>query len=315
MLKIRTNDQIFDVEGGWFRARWHYSFDMYQDPEYTSFGTMRVFNDDRLIPGAVWPMHPHRDIEGLTYVVEGQFRHEDNVGGSPGPLPAGSVQRMTLGSGAYHSEQNASETQPMRFIQSWIMPAEHGLTPSVEQRVFTIEDRTDTLLKAISGDGGDAERASPRPRRNQVNHRARGGSVRDRFPDQLGDVEYEIGLRLRRIGRRPYLAHTHADGVAEMEDGAHDLPTPGRVDASVPVPLEHDARSVLGLDHSTNVGPNGSRGTHAVSGDAQVSLGSTQISPATSWASARSWPATRTATASAPGMRSTTSTGAPMVRP
>ena len=155
-LKIRRDDQISDVDGRWFRARWHYSFDTYRDPEYTSFGTMRVFNDDRLVPGAVWPMHPHRDIEGLTYVVEGLFRHEDDVGGAPGPLPAGSVQRMTLGRGAYHSEQNASETEPMRFIQIWIMPAERGLPPGVEQKVFTTEDRTDTLLKAISGDDGDA---------------------------------------------------------------------------------------------------------------------------------------------------------------
>jgi redox-sensitive bicupin YhaK (pirin superfamily) len=155
-LKIRRDDEISDVEGGWFRARWHYSFDTYRDPEYTRFGTMRVFNDDRLVPGAVWPMHPHRDIEGLTYVVEGMFRHEDDVGGAPGPLPAGSVQRMTLGSGANHSEQNASETEPMRFIQIWIMPAERGLAPGVEQKVFARQDRTDTLLKAISGDGGDA---------------------------------------------------------------------------------------------------------------------------------------------------------------
>jgi quercetin 2,3-dioxygenase len=155
-LKIRRDDQISDVDGGWFRARWHYSFDTYVDPQYTSFGTMRVFNDDRLVPGAVWPMHPHRDIEGLTYVVEGLFRHQDDAGGAPGPLPAGSVQRMTLGRGAYHSEQNASETEPMRFIQIWIMPAERGLPPGVEQKVFTTDDRTDTLLKAISGDDGDA---------------------------------------------------------------------------------------------------------------------------------------------------------------
>jgi quercetin 2,3-dioxygenase len=84
------------------------------------------------------------------------FRHQDDVGGPPGPLPAGSVQRMTLGSGANHSEQNASQTEPMRFIQIWIMPAERGLEPGVEQRVFTTEDRTDTLLKVISGDGGQA---------------------------------------------------------------------------------------------------------------------------------------------------------------
>jgi quercetin 2,3-dioxygenase len=155
-IKIRRDDQISDVEGGWFRARWHYSFDTYRDPEYLSFGSLRVFNDDRLVPGAIWPMHPHRDIEGLTYVVEGSFRHQDDVGGDPGPLPAGAVQRMTLGSGAWHSEQNASETEGMRFIQMWIMPAEQGLAPEVEQKVFTTQDRTDTLLKVISGDGGDA---------------------------------------------------------------------------------------------------------------------------------------------------------------
>jgi redox-sensitive bicupin YhaK (pirin superfamily) len=155
-ITIRRDDEISDVDGDWFRARWHFSFDTYRDPDYTSFGTMRVFNDDRLIPGAIWPMHPHRDIEGLTYVVEGMFRHQDDVGGAPGPLPAGSVQRMTLGSGALHSEQNASQAEPMRFIQIWIMPAERGLPPGVEQKVFTQADRANLLLRAISGDGGDA---------------------------------------------------------------------------------------------------------------------------------------------------------------
>jgi quercetin 2,3-dioxygenase len=156
VLKIRRDAEISDVDGGWFRARWHYSFDTYYDPGYVQFGTLRVFNDDRLVPGAIWPMHPHRDIEGLTYVVEGSFRHQDDVGGPPGPLPAGSVQRMTLGSGAWHSEQNASETEPMRFIQLWIMPNERGLPPGVEQKVFTKPDRTDRLLKVISGDDGEA---------------------------------------------------------------------------------------------------------------------------------------------------------------
>jgi quercetin 2,3-dioxygenase len=155
-LKIRRDAEISDVDGGWFRARWHFSFDSYHDPEYTRFGTLRVFNDDRLVPGAIWPMHPHKNIEGLTYVVEGSFRHQDDVGGPPGPLPAGSVQRMTLGRGAWHSEQNASETEPMRFIQMWIMPAEPGLEPEVEQKVFTEQDRTDRLLKTIGGDDGDA---------------------------------------------------------------------------------------------------------------------------------------------------------------
>ena len=155
MITIRRDAQIYDTEGGWFRARWHFSFDTYRDPENDSFGAMRVFNDDRLIPGAVWPLHPHRDVEGLTYVVEGSFGHKDNVGGAYGPLPAGSVQRMTLGSGALHSELNDSKTEPMRFIQIWILPDTPGLTPEVEQRVFTKADRTDRLLRAMGPEGDD----------------------------------------------------------------------------------------------------------------------------------------------------------------
>lgn len=156
MITIRRDSEIYDTEGGWYRARWHFSFDRYRDPENDSFGAMRVFNDDRLVPGAVWPLHPHQDIEGLTYVVEGLFGHEDSVGGDYGPLPAGSVQRMTLGTGALHSEQNASETEPMRFIQIWVLPDTPGLKPGVEQKQFTRGDRTDRLLKVIGPEGNGA---------------------------------------------------------------------------------------------------------------------------------------------------------------
>jgi len=152
MISFRRKDEIYHKEGGWFAANWHFSFDEYYDPQNMGFGTLRVFNDDRLVPGAVWPMHPHRDIEGLTYVVEGTFKHADSLGNG-GVLPAGSVQRMTLGSGAYHSEQNGSQTEPIRFIQMWIMPRERGLPPSVEQKVFTREDRTNVLLPVITPDG------------------------------------------------------------------------------------------------------------------------------------------------------------------
>ena len=153
MIQLRRDADIFRIDGGWFRARWHFSFDQYRDPDNMGWGTLRVFNDDRLIPGAIWPLHPHRDVEGLTYVVEGTFRHEDDQG-NDGVLEAGSVQRMTLGSGAWHSEQNASQTEPMRFIQMWIMPAVRGLPPSCEQRAYTSEDRTDTLLEVFSPEGG-----------------------------------------------------------------------------------------------------------------------------------------------------------------
>lgn len=154
MIEVRRDSEIYKKEGEWFTARWHFSFDEYHDSKNMGFGTLRVFNDDRLEPGAVWPMHPHRDVEGLTYVVEGTFEHADSLGNG-GRLPPGSVQRMTLGSGAFHSERNGSQEEPMRFIQMWIIPAERGLPPSVEQKEFTREDRTDRLLCAISGDRRD----------------------------------------------------------------------------------------------------------------------------------------------------------------
>ncbi|MGA3029697.1 MAG: pirin family protein [Candidatus Limnocylindrales bacterium] len=156
MIRIRRDREIYETDGEWFHARWHFSFDRYRDPDNDHFGAMRVFNDDRLIAGATWPLHPHRDVEGITYVVEGSFGHEDNVGGAYGPLPAGSVQRMTLGSGALHSEQNASKTEPMRFIQIWILPDTADLPPAVEQRVFTREDRANRLLRIVGPDGDGA---------------------------------------------------------------------------------------------------------------------------------------------------------------
>jgi redox-sensitive bicupin YhaK (pirin superfamily) len=190
MIELRRDAEIFQTEGGWFSARWHFSFDHYRDPDNMGWGTQRVFNDDRLIPGAIWPLHPHRDIEGLTYVVEGTFRHEDDIG-TGGVLPAGSVQRMTLGSGAWHSEQNASETEPMRFIQMWIMPAERGLQPSAEQRVYTTQDRTDVLLEAISPPGGPGV-AVHQQARVFISSLSAGGSVGRDIPAGFGHYFYVI---------------------------------------------------------------------------------------------------------------------------
>jgi redox-sensitive bicupin YhaK (pirin superfamily) len=195
MLLVRRDAEIFHIDGGWFSARWHFSFDTYRDPENMGWGPLRVFNDDRLIPGAIWPLHPHRDIEGITYVVEGTFRHEDDQGGG-GVLPAGSVQRMTLGSGAWHSEQNGSETDPMRFIQMWILPSERGLTPSLEQKPFTIEQRTDRLLEVLSPEGGDAVKVH----QDASVHVARlnpGSGVEHSFGTERGGYLYLIEGALR----------------------------------------------------------------------------------------------------------------------
>ncbi len=147
-LRIRRDREIYAADGSWFRARWHFSFDHYYDPEEMGVGTLRVFNHDTLVPGAVWPMHPHRDVEGITWVVSGEFEHADSLG-NDGVLLPGGVQRMTLGSGAWHSERNHSKTQPVEFIQMWILPAIRSLPPSVEQKQFTTEDRTNRLLEIL----------------------------------------------------------------------------------------------------------------------------------------------------------------------
>lgn len=201
MIRIRRDHEIYDIDGGWFRARWHFSFDRYHDPEHMGWGSLRVFNDDRLEPGAVWPMHPHRDVEGITYVVDGLFGHQDDVGGPPGPLPAGSVQRMTLGSGAYHSEQNASQTEPMRFIQMWIMPRARGLKPGVEQRIFTRADRTDRLLEVVSPEGGHAVLVH-QDARVFVSSLTPGAQVSHKFAEGSGGYLYVIDGALALNGER-----------------------------------------------------------------------------------------------------------------
>ncbi|TET53316.1 MAG: pirin family protein [Anaerolineales bacterium] len=151
-IAIRRDREIYSADGAWFQARWHFSFDRYYDPENMGVGKLRVFNHDTLVPGAIWPMHPHRDVEGITYVVAGRFEHADSLNNGGVLLPGG-VQRMTLGSGALHSERNYSKTEPMQFIQMWIMPDRRGLPPSVEQRQHSEEDRHNKLLQIVRPEG------------------------------------------------------------------------------------------------------------------------------------------------------------------
>lgn len=122
-------------------------------------GQMRVFNHDTLVAGAVWPMHPHRDVEGITYVLAGEFEHADSMGNGGVLLPGG-VQRMTLGSGAYHSERNHSRTEEMQFIQMWIMPAERGLPPSNEQKQYSEADRANRLLRILKPEASEGDGVS-----------------------------------------------------------------------------------------------------------------------------------------------------------
>lgn len=149
---IRRADEHHHETGAWFDARWHFSFGGWHDPDRMGVGPLRVFNDDEVAPGEIWPMHPHADIESLSWIVSGRFRHADSLGNG-GEFEPGAAQVMRFSNrGAQHSEQNASDEQPVRFIQFWLLPSQEGLQNSVEQRQWAEEDRTDRWLRIMSGD-------------------------------------------------------------------------------------------------------------------------------------------------------------------
>ncbi|MDP8905530.1 MAG: pirin family protein [Chloroflexota bacterium] len=194
-VTIREAASIWRQQGGWFDARWHFSFDRYRDPEQMGVGPLRVFNDDRIIPGAEWPLHSHRDIESLTYVVEGHFLHADSLGNN-GRLEAGAAQAMTFShDGALHSEKNGSDDEPLRFIQFWILPGVRGLASRVQQRQYTLEERTDRWLQIMGPAGTDgldlAQDATV-----LVSHLADGGGLGHTFEPGRGGYLYVIDGQL-----------------------------------------------------------------------------------------------------------------------
>lgn len=199
-VQVRRDAEIYAAEGGWFHARWHFSFDHYHDPEQMGVGALRVFNDDRLEPGAVWPMHPHRDIESCTYVVEGRFSHADSLGNG-GLLEPGAAQVMRFSSrGAEHSERNGSATEPMRFLQFWIIPsADMELDSSVQQRQYTQADREGRLLQ-IMGPSGEDGLDLAQDARVLVSRLRAGERVTHRLDGGRGGYLYVIGGELEAFG-------------------------------------------------------------------------------------------------------------------
>ncbi len=147
--KIAANDR-YHLEADWLSAYWLFSFDRYYDPSNMSFGSLRVFNHDTIQGGAGFPTHSHREMEIVTYVLEGQLAHKDSTGGV-GFINPGEVQRMTAGTGIAHSEFNASETNTTKLLQMWVLPEREGLAPSYEQKQFSLEERTGKLLAIASG--------------------------------------------------------------------------------------------------------------------------------------------------------------------
>ncbi|HET8785287.1 MAG TPA: pirin family protein [Candidatus Limnocylindrales bacterium] len=196
---IRPADTIWHEQGGWFDARWHFSFDRYRDPEQMGVGPLRVFNDDRIVAGAEWPLHPHQDIESNTYVVSGHFLHADSLG-NDGRLEAGGAQVMTFShDGDLHSEKNGSADEPLRFIQFWILPSVRGLETRVQQRQYTLADRMDRWLQ-IMGPAGEEGLDLAQDARALVAHLTDAGRLEHTFAAGRGGYLYVIDGRVSLDG-------------------------------------------------------------------------------------------------------------------
>lgn len=152
MIRIRRSDERGHADHGWLDTRHTFSFADYHDPRQMGYRTLRVINDDRVAPGAGFPAHAHRDMEILTWVVEGALEHRDSLGNGSVIRP-GDLQRMTAGTGVTHSERNPSPAEETRLLQIWILPERRGLAPGYAQRQFGEGERRNTLRLLASPDG------------------------------------------------------------------------------------------------------------------------------------------------------------------
>ena len=154
MITIRPAEARGSANFGWLDSRHSFSFGSYYEPNYMGFGNLRVINEDKVIPGQGFTTHSHRDMEIISYVIEGELEHKDSIGNGSIIRP-GDVQRMSAGTGISHSEYNPSSDNPVHFLQIWIIPEQTGLKPSYEQKAFTEADKQGKLRLVGSQDGRD----------------------------------------------------------------------------------------------------------------------------------------------------------------
>ncbi len=154
MLIHRPAHERGKANFGWLDSAHTFSFGHYQDDAWMGFGPLRVINEDRVAPGGGFATHGHADMEIISVVLEGALQHKDSIG-TGSVIRPNEVQRMSAGSGIRHSEFNASQTEPVHFLQIWIMPDQQNIPPSYEQKAFPVEDRQDRLRLVASSDGAE----------------------------------------------------------------------------------------------------------------------------------------------------------------
>jgi hypothetical protein len=154
MIAIRKAEERGHANHGWLNTYHTFSFANYYDPYYSGFRSLRVINEDRVTPGAGFGTHGHRDMEIITYVLEGALEHKDSIG-TGSIIKPGEVQRMSAGTGILHSEFDPSKTDPVHLLQIWILPDKKGLQPSYEQQKFELEKTAGKLQLIAAPDGRD----------------------------------------------------------------------------------------------------------------------------------------------------------------